>query len=371
MNQFDLFDVSDDRDIEEAVESLFSYYRENGFPNYNRELYDSMKVLEGIMNFDEDRVFNGFDVGQTMHGLGYLWTFFPHWIEITYRNQSNSLINNWNDDDKLRSLIRKTYIWQLKYGRGKFTENRLRQNAKVYCSKQSVSNFRPTAAKALYNRFGGGGVVWDMSAGWGGRLLGFMGSNCRFYYGTDPSSKSFNGLVELMSEFFDDNIMISQNDAVGVGSSKSVKLVKSGSECWSPPPNSVDLCFTSPPYFDTEHYSNEDTQSFLKYNTRDAWLEGYLRQTIVNCRRSLKESGYLILNISNTPNHDWLESETLRIAEEEGFSLIFTYQLILSSISGKGVKREPIFIFSNKTEPTKIDDIRFLIGEKESNFFGL
>lgn len=345
----DLFHVSDDRDIEEAVESLFVYYRENGFPNYNRDNYDSMKVLEGISNFDDERVFDDYDVGQTMHGLGFLWTFFPHWTDLTYRTQSTSLIDNWNDDDKLRSLIRKTYVWQLKYGRGRFTENRIRQNAKVYCSKQSVSNFRPTAAKALYNRFGEGGVVWDMSAGWGGRLMGFLASDCRLYYGTDPSTKSFNGLVELAQEYFDEYFIYSSSEAVFIAPSKTVRLVKSGSECWTPPSNSVDLCFTSPPYFDNEHYSDEPSQSFLKFDNRELWLEGYLRQTIVNCRRSLKEStGCLILNIANTPTHDWIESETVRIAEEEGFTLVYTYHLILSSIAGKGVKREPIFVFLNE-----------------------
>tara|TARA_Y100001951_G_C11222905_1_gene229880 strand:- start:477 stop:752 length:276 start_codon:yes stop_codon:yes gene_type:complete len=86
----------------------------------------------------------------------------------------------------------------------------------------------------------------------------------------------------------------------------------------------------------------------LAYSSREEWLEGYLRQTIINCREALKETGCLILNIANTPAHDWIESETVRIAEEEGFSLVFTYHLILSSIAGKGVKREPIFVFLNE-----------------------
>ena len=344
----ELFVVSPERDTDEAVEMLFDYYRMTGFPNYCRDRYDPMRELEGVIEFDDERVFDGYDVGQTMHALGFLWTYFPHWVDVTYRTQSNSLMDNWNDDDKLRSLIRKTYVWQLKYGRGVFTTNRIRQNAKVYCSKQSVSNFRPTAAKALYNRFGEGGVVWDMSAGWGGRLLGFLASDCRFYFGSEPSTRSFDGLVELASEYFDGAAFRTHSEAVFISESKTVRLVKTGSECWCPPRDSVDLCFTSPPYFDNEHYSEESSQSFIAYGSREEWLDGYLRQTIINCREALKETGCLILNIANTPAHDWIESETVRIAEEEGFSLVYTYQLILSSIAGKGVKREPIFVFLNE-----------------------
>ena len=55
-----------------------------------------------------------------------------------------------------------------------------------YSGTQSVSNFRPTVfTKLIYEKFGGD-VVWDMSCGWGGRLLGFLStSNTKQYIGTD------------------------------------------------------------------------------------------------------------------------------------------------------------------------------------------
>lgn len=64
-------------------------------------------------------------------------------------------------------------------------------------NKQSVSNFRPTSAKYFYNKYGNNGVVWDMCAGWGGRLFGFLSSNCNTYIGTEPCEKTYNGLIEL------------------------------------------------------------------------------------------------------------------------------------------------------------------------------
>ena len=33
-----------------------------------------------------------------------------------------------------------------------------------------------------------------MSCGWGGRLLGFLSKNTKHYIGTEPSTKTFDGL---------------------------------------------------------------------------------------------------------------------------------------------------------------------------------
>lgn len=329
-----IFQVSPIKDINEEVEKLFKYYRKTGFPNYNKYKYSPEKELDKIINFDESTIFNNKDLGQTMHGLGFLWTFFPHWVDVKYKTDKKTLMDNWNDDEKLRILILKTYKWQLKFGRGVFTTNRIRQNAKVYCSKQSVSNFRPTVAKYIYNCFGNNGVVWDMSAGWGGRLLGFLASNCEKYIGTEPSIKSHKGLCELKEEYSCVN--------------KKIELHCLGSEEYLPEKESLDLCFTSPPYFDTEEYSQEETQSFKKYQQKDLWISSFLKKTIENCNFGLKNNGHMIINIANTKDYDWLESETIRLAKDNGFLHIDTYYLVLSSIAGKGIKREPIFIFEKQ-----------------------
>ena len=170
-----------------------------------------------------------------------------------------------------------------------------------------------------------------MSCGWGGRMLGFLSSNCKKYTGTDPSTKTFKGLNDLKKDYEYVN--------------KEIELHNIGSEEFIPEKNSLDLCFTSPPYFDTEKYSNEKTQSYIKYNTEDLWIDGFLRKTIKNCYYGLKKDGYMIINIANVKTAPNLESSVVKISLEEGFKYIDTYKLILSSISGKGYKYEPVFIF--------------------------
>jgi len=52
-----------------------------------------------------------------------------------------------------------------------------------------------------------------------------------------------------------------------------------------------------------------------------------------------------MLNIANTKKYKTIEDETISISSELGFKHIDTIYLILSSVSGKGEKLEPIFIF--------------------------
>jgi len=327
----EIFRASNSKNLSEEIEKIFNYFRKNGFPHYNLKDYDTERELKNLINFNENSICNGDLLNKTNHGLGLLWCYFPHWVDIHYKNYPNSLIDNWNEDSKLKDLINRTYKWHLKNSNCKSIYQRIRQNSKIYCSKQSVSNFHPSVAKFIYNKFGNKGIVWDMSAGWGGRLFGFLASNCKKYIGTEPSSKSFKGLKKLKETY-------SSID-------KQIELHCIGSEHFKPKPNSIDLCFTSPPYFDTEQYSHEKTQSFKAYPTKDIWLKEYLRKTIKNCKTALKREGFLILNISNTSHYHWLENETLRITTSEGFELVGEYHMVLSSIAGKGIKTEPIFVF--------------------------
>lgn len=328
----DIFTIKQGEDIDEEVEALFQYWRNKGFPDYDRESYNPEDILSKLIKFDETSLWVGDSIQQSMLGCGFLWTFFPHWVNVTYNGGTESVISCWNDDKRLRELVRKTYKWQQKHGRGVFTVNRLRQNAKVYGCKQCVSNFRPTVAKLIYNTYGNNGNVWDMSGGYGGRLLGFLSSNCKSYIATDPCTETVNGLNELYNTYKD-------------VTDKSVKIIKSGSEEYMPEKESLDLCFTSPPYFNTEMYSSESTQSYMKFSDKRAWIEQFLGKTMENCWYGLKPNRYMIINIANVSSFPDLEAETVKKAQEIGFNLVDTKYMLLSSIAGKGRKKEPVFIF--------------------------
>ena len=164
------------------------------------------------------------------------------------------------------------------------------------------------------------------------RLLGALSSNrIKKYIGTEPSSQTFKGLLNIKNDF---KYLY-----------KEIELHKAGSETFIPERNSLDLCFTSPPYFDTEKYSDEPTQSYLKYPTEDGWISGFLYDTIYNCYHGLKYGGYMLMNIANTTTGKNIENATMKISKELGFKYEKTLKLTLSSIAGKRQKYEPIFVF--------------------------
>ena len=325
-------------DIEYGIDIIFQYYRKHGFPYVSireEEKYEHMRKLQ---KFDIDSIFMNDKIIQTMHGLRLAWTYFPHWVDVQCGNAKLTPMGAFLNDDKFRSVIRKCWKWcSTNYGsdesfKNTFHENRLRQSLKIYTGVQAVSNFRPTAAKVIYENFGGDGTIWDMSCGWGGRLLGFLSAkNTKHYIGTEPSTKTFEGLLKIKKDF----------SYLG----KQVDIYCKGSEVFKPKKESLDLCFTSPPYFDTEKYAHEDTQSFIKYPTQTKWVNGFLRKTIENCYSGLKENGYMLINIANTPKYKFIEEETVKISNDLGFKQEETLQLTLSSVMGAGYKYEPIFVF--------------------------
>jgi hypothetical protein len=76
--------------------------------------------------------------------------------------------------------------------------------------------------------------------------------------------------------------------------------------------DTFDTVFTSPPYFNVERYSYDDTQSWVKYKEIDEWNENFLQKTLKNLWCSVKSGGYLLVNISDVyssskSSKSWLE----------------------------------------------------------------
>jgi hypothetical protein len=266
-----------------------------------------------------------------MHGLGLAWSYFPHAFNVICDNKMPPFEAFYNDE-----IFMKVIYKRLKMGTY-ISDSGILKMLKIYTGVQAVSNFRPTAAACLYDEFGNEGIVWDMSGGWGGRLLGALIGRINTYIATEPCSQTRDGLIQLANDF-----------AEGV---MSYDIICCGSEDFKPDKNSLDLCFTSPPYFDLEKYSNEPTQSYLKFNNKETWIEGFLRPTFENCFYGLKHDCFMLINIADIKGkHNInLEKETVRIAEEVGFKHYRQYQLALSNINLRGkdkkFKYEPIFIF--------------------------
>ena len=320
---------------EEDLKKAFAYAKNRGFPHYDLTIDQKNKEFETFKLYNISNVIEKDNtLKQTFHCMGLCWSYFPHHWAIKSRNMKTP-VDVWQSDDLLLKALRSRIKWGGKVALdGKMSDSDLRKAIRSYSGVQRVSNFRPSAAAAIYQKYClEGGKVWDMSSGFGGRLIGAIRSKTvSKYYGNDPSTLTYEGLLKMASEF---NLI-------------DIDIKKIGSEFYCPN-DDIDLCFTSPPYFNTEIYSDDKEQSCHMYKTTDSWNESFLKKTIQNCKKVLKNNGKMILNVANVVTHKTLENDTVRIATEEGFVLKDTMLLKLSTISYKGGhKHEPVFVFELK-----------------------
>ncbi len=319
-------------ELEQFAVTIFTHYRSNGFPYYNLSFKEKQKEYVKLDSYDRSGLIQDGIVKQTMHGLGLAWHYFPHAFEVRCNNLRTPM-EIYQDDELFMKAIRR----RLKRGTY-ISDSEMRKALRSYTGTQGVSNFRPTAAAAIYDRYAGGGKVLDMSAGYGGRLLGaIISDRVKLYGGFEPCEATIKGLRALRHDFNLD---------------KQVSLIQMPFENWEPMPTydneTFDLCFTSPPYFNQEKYSDELTQSYIKFPTVEKWNEGFLRKMIATCYLVLKKEGYLILNVADTKSHPTLCEDTKRYAQKEGFRFTEELRLALSHISKGGYKYEPIYVFKKE-----------------------
>jgi hypothetical protein len=187
--------------------------------------------------------------------------------------------------------------------------------------------------------------IHDSSAGWGNRCLAAIASKYQYnYFGTDPNS-DLQPCYKAQADFVRDTIKSNSN----------VDIRCHGSEVFVPEwEGKMDLSFTSPPYFNTERYCEESTQSAaMSGGNYYSWRDDFMRPTIKNVYRYLKPGAYYLLNLKNlTPTfgsfpalNDWAI-----VAQQEGFILenieVMYYQSSRQFGTSKktGKKREVKFV---------------------------
>ena len=316
--------------LNDFAEKIFQYYRSNGFPFYNTDFDYRKKELWKLIDYDISNIIKDDVVQQSMHGLGLCWSYFPHAFKVKSSNKI-SPYDAFMNDEIFMKVIKK----RLKMGTY-ISDSGILKMLKLFSGVQGVANFRPTAAAAIYKEFAPDGVVWDMSGGWGGRLLGAIRADVKYYIASEPSIETYNGLRQMRNDF---------------GFNDRSEIFCSGSEDLQPDKESLDLCFTSPPYFDLEKYADESTQSYIKFSKKEDWVNNFLGKTFQNCYYGLKDGGHMLINIADPKKKKsiCLEDETVRLAKEIGFKQINTMKLSLSNpiMSNKvsAFKYEPIFVF--------------------------
>ena len=317
--------------MSDILQETHDYWKNKGFPYYPEDDKWRNHAFQQLESFKRDTMIDREKkiIGQSTHGLSLAWSYMKHAWGIQC-GKMRTPMEIWEDEEHLKKGLNKiltgTFFTQKKPH--EITDSDMRSMLRRYSGTQMVSNFRPTAAAALYDIFVDkdsplegttAGTVWDPSMGYGGRLLGAIAAGVN-YIGTDPCIPTYEGLEKIRDTYGHKH--------------KSYTLLRQGSETYDPEEESLDFVFTSPPYFGWEAYGDEPEQSSIKFSTSDLWKEHFLKQTIKNAFKGLKKGKKLALNVANTKQYNTFEEDTVDLALEVGFEHTDTWWLSLSTQQG-------------------------------------
>ena len=245
--------------------------------------YDTVEeFVKNIMSIPKakhqfNRLCQGYNDGYNISLL-----FNPHRLD-TPTLKSKSVFDAYNNNEKYRLLLTRFALCMM---------NKMPVERDMYKyvglgsgGVQYVNEFIPSVARSIYLHYCKEGyAVLDPCSGWGGRTIGL--ASCLFkdirYITSDPNTRTYRGLLKL-------------KDFLKLGD--NFEYHNCGFEDLPIEDESIDFCFTSPPYFDTERYSTEPTQSYVKNDSYDKWKVNFLYVMLEKIMRSLKHERYALLNV--------------------------------------------------------------------------
>lgn len=169
--------------------------------------------------------------------------------------------------------------------------------------------------------------VLDPCAGWGGRMIGTASLPNTRYTACEPATRTYEGLLKLgewlrslQPEFEYDVRCLPYEDFES--------------------DEKFDIALTSPPYYNTELYSDEETNSLNRYATFDSWVDGFYKPLILNTIDRLTDDGVFVLNVGD---RKYPLSERLQtICDAAGLSVV----RITDYLSGNGEGKEKFYCVS-------------------------
>lgn len=216
----------------------------------------------------------------------------------------------------------------------------------IRCCRK-VPQFPLKAINELLDRYTTPGDNYlDFSCGWGVRALSALVHHVN-YFGTDPNKPLVDKIYEMVDDY---------KDATASYSGK-VDIRPIGSEIFVPEwRGKMDFIFSSPPYFALEIYKSEN-QSYTEGMTYEDWISSWMKPTIKNIYKYLKDDGVFAINIKDIfYEKNWysLENDTVDLIEKEGFKLQDVHTLKNTKRSFGSMHWEKHTVGLNKNADEKI-----------------
>jgi DNA modification methylase len=255
-----------------TTEELMDTYL--GYSYTDKELYDDWNRLKTITKFKTG--------SQWKPGLKICQQFCDNFFDMKATNGKsfNSVKATYEEMDKIRK-------WGLEKMSALYI-SWIRRAIYMRWGGHNPTYYRPHLAKQIIastNKTNG--VLFDPCAGWGGRMLGTVSAGWK-YIACEPNVETYNNLLRIAdflnirSEVTIYNIPFEELDMNVVGK--------------------VDVVLTSPPYFNLEIYSDDNTQCYNKHDSYEIWLNNWFLVMVDKCLNILNEDGLSCWNVMDFKN---------------------------------------------------------------------
>lgn len=256
--------------------------------------------------------------------------FNPHRLDTP--TSSSISIYQAIKDPKLLSGLARMYLYDLTHNAPNPLYHSLQRG---FNGIQYVNEFQPIVAHKIYKTYAFAmskePIILDPCCGWGGRMLGCASFPNTTYIGCEPSTKTYEGLIKL-GEW----IQVLQPTF-------KFKIYNVPYEDFETDMK-FDFALTSPPYFDTEHYSTEETNSFNRYPEFDNWYDNFYVPLVYKTMNFLKDDACFVINIGDRKYP--LTSRLQKTCDDNGFNC----QRIDDYLSGTGEAKEKFYMITKSSK---------------------
>ena len=283
--------------LPQLVENIYAYGFNAIIENYNNSLTDINKDWTNLKN---KKIENNYISSTSTVGLPIIKRYMPHIYEVKNFKGTN-VSGLWNIENIKTALLinRKTHSTP-------YVSEIIRQLG-FMAGTSKVTIYRPLLTKRIIEYYNPNSVL-DVCVGWGGRMLGTACKPNVKYTGIEPFTKTFNGLKSIKDKLNLDNVTLYNDTAENVLPTLTEKY---------------DLALTSPPYWNLEIYSDEETQSH-HYGNYDEWYEHFLKCVVFGVIDKLNDNGKSCWSVKNfkTDKQYNLYDDIVKLHSEKGWKKI-------------------------------------------------
>tara|TARA_B100001094_G_scaffold331618_1_gene400609 strand:- start:4054 stop:5151 length:1098 start_codon:yes stop_codon:yes gene_type:complete len=311
----------------EVIPQIISEFVNAGFVNTNAHFEKSLDSMEEYKHLTQMNVHpNEITAQKTSKSNKLIRKYMPHIYEVE-DHRGNSMITRWTEANLVKAFK--------SLDKPNATVNSNLSEIKRAIKFNPITIYSPIMSKSIIRELDCK-TVFDPCIGWGGRMLGTTCLGKDYHYtGCEPFTKTYDGLIKIR-----DDLGIQQQ--VELYNKPVEQIIETIQD------KTFDMCLTSPPYYNLEVYSHEDTQSIHSFNTYDSWITGFIKPIIdYVCSHVTKYSCWSVKNIKSDGQYTLLD-DVIQLHKEHGWILETQYSIKKNTQKSKSTDGDVTYVFVKK-----------------------